>query len=115
MRSTVGTHLHAAISSTTTQRGCFQDWRGIFAFELGSKAGDGHPTAPVPLGFMYKVSTFWEGGCPLTAGKLTIVVAAAGALARTQAEPRRSSLGRRGPLSRLRKRGQIFFFPISSA
>src|SRR5262245_39961326 len=39
MRSTVGTHLHGAISGTTTLRDCFQDWRGIFAFELRSTGG----------------------------------------------------------------------------
>src|SRR5262249_53498043 len=44
MRSTVGTHLHAA--------NCFQDWRGISAFELRAKAGAGHPTASVLLGFI---------------------------------------------------------------
>ena len=64
---------------------------------------------------MYKVSTFWEGGCLQTEGKLIIVVAAAGALAQTQAKPRRSSLGSQGSLSRLRYRGQIFFFNISTA
>src|SRR5262245_49733303 len=52
MRSTVGTHLHAAISSTTTPRGCFQDWGGISAFESRAKAGAGLPTASVLLGFI---------------------------------------------------------------